>query len=310
MELFQLRYFLEVAKQQHVRRSAEALHVSQPAVTSAIHKLEAELGVPLFVQDGRSIRLSSYGKFLYEELLPLSGTIGSLPERVRNFQAQERTTIRLNVFAAWFIVMEAVVEFMRLDSDLSVQLIQQEHMELADITISTVHHYHARKKQGEGLYVCTEPIYLAVPDIPRFRTGTGISLRDVEGLGFVQLAESKYFRKICDGFCSQAGLYPHTVLETDDPATVRKQICYNMGIGFWPAFSWGTHHTDKILLKRIEKPECTRDIIIERHDVSGDNVHVQVFYDFLTRYIEFYRRQHCTGEGAVRYRGLQPNYSD
>ena len=123
MELFQLRYFLEVAKQQHVRRSAEALHVSQPAVTSAIHKLEAELGVPLFVQDGRSIRLSSYGKFLYEELLPLSGTLGSLPERVRNYQAQERTTIRLNVFAAWFIVMEAVVEFLRLDSDLSVQLI-------------------------------------------------------------------------------------------------------------------------------------------------------------------------------------------
>ena len=83
MELYQLRYFLEVAKQQHVRNSAAALNVSQPAVTNAIHRLEAELEVPLFVPDGRSIRLSPYGKFLYDELLPFQDSLDSLPDRIR-----------------------------------------------------------------------------------------------------------------------------------------------------------------------------------------------------------------------------------
>ena len=135
MELFQLKYFLEVAKQQHVRRSAEALNVSQPAVTNAIHRLEAELGVTLFVPSGRSIRLTPYGKFLYDELLPLSGTIDSLPDRIRSLQSRNRVTIRLNVFAAWFIVMDAVLEFQRMAPEISFQVTRSENQEIADITV-------------------------------------------------------------------------------------------------------------------------------------------------------------------------------
>ena len=37
MELLQLRYFLEVARTQHITRSAERLHITQPAVTQQIH---------------------------------------------------------------------------------------------------------------------------------------------------------------------------------------------------------------------------------------------------------------------------------
>ena len=50
MELTQLKYFLEVARTQHVTKSAETLNVAQPALTQAIHRLEKELDVPLFAQ--------------------------------------------------------------------------------------------------------------------------------------------------------------------------------------------------------------------------------------------------------------------
>ncbi len=291
MELFQLRYFLEVARQQHVRKSAESLHVSQPAVTNAIHRLENEIGVPLFVSSGRSIRLSPYGKFLYDEILPFCESLNSLPDRIKSLRSLETATIRLNVFAAWFLVMEAVREFQCIDTDLRVQVVQNEHMELADISVSTVHHYRSRKKKTDSLYVCTEPIYLAVPDIPRFRGKDSVSLHEVADLGFIQLTDKKYFRTICDGFCAEAGIYPHTVVESDDPSVVRNMICDNMGVGFWPEFSWGNHHTGSILLKEIEKPECSRDIIIEKRNANNDNIHVQVFYDYLIRYMEIYRKK-------------------
>ena len=38
-----MKYFLEVAASQHVTRSAEKLHIAQPALTQAIHRLEKEL---------------------------------------------------------------------------------------------------------------------------------------------------------------------------------------------------------------------------------------------------------------------------
>ena len=48
MELLQLEYFYAVAKTQHVTHTAEQLHIAQPALTQSIHRLEKELGVPLF----------------------------------------------------------------------------------------------------------------------------------------------------------------------------------------------------------------------------------------------------------------------
>jgi DNA-binding transcriptional LysR family regulator len=45
MEMHQIRYFLAVARTLHFTRAAEECHVTQPALTRAIHLLEEELGV-------------------------------------------------------------------------------------------------------------------------------------------------------------------------------------------------------------------------------------------------------------------------
>ncbi len=148
MELYQLRYFLEVAKQQHVRNSAEKLHVSQPAVTNAIHRMENELGVPLFFQQGRSIRLSPYGKMLYDELTPVCESLNTLPSRMKNLRMHEKASIRLNVFAAWFIIMDAILEFHRIDPDLNFEVMQNDQSELSDITVTTVRHYRSKKRKS------------------------------------------------------------------------------------------------------------------------------------------------------------------
>ena len=291
MELYQLRYFLEVARQQHVRNSAETLHVSQPAVTSAIHRMESELGVQLFVQQGRSIRLSPYGKTLYDEIVPFIESLNSLPDRIKNMRQHEKITIRLNVFAAWFVVINAIREYHRIDPDLYFEVMQYEQAEISDITVTTVRHYRSKKRHTENLHVYTEPVYLAVPDIPRFRNKESILLSEVADMNFVQISDKKNFRALSEAFLKEAGITPNTVFESDDPGVVRYMICNKMGVGFWPKLTSIGMQQEGILLKKIEKPECSRDIIIEKHDISSDNIHVQVFYDFLTRYIEFYSKQ-------------------
>ena len=61
MDLLQLRYFQVVARHQHVSRAATELRVAQPALSRAIARLEAEVGVPLFDRRGRRIRLNRFG---------------------------------------------------------------------------------------------------------------------------------------------------------------------------------------------------------------------------------------------------------
>ena len=62
MNLSQLRYFRKLAEVQHFTRAAEALFITQPALSNSIKQLENELGVPLFEQHGRNVRLTKYGK--------------------------------------------------------------------------------------------------------------------------------------------------------------------------------------------------------------------------------------------------------
>ena len=80
-----MKYFLEVAASQHVTRSAEKLHIAQPALTQAIHRLEKELNVPLFVSRGRNIVLTEYGKFLQKKLTPLLEELDEIPELFAGF---------------------------------------------------------------------------------------------------------------------------------------------------------------------------------------------------------------------------------
>lgn len=68
MNLSQLHYFQVVAEEEHISRAAEKLHISQPSLSTTIHRLEDELDTPLFDRRGRNIYLNDAGKKLLEHV--------------------------------------------------------------------------------------------------------------------------------------------------------------------------------------------------------------------------------------------------
>ena len=83
MELTHIRYFLEVARTEHVTQSAKTLCIVQPALTHALHKLEDEIGVKLFRTQGRNIKLTEAGEYFYRKAKPLYDDIDALPAQLR-----------------------------------------------------------------------------------------------------------------------------------------------------------------------------------------------------------------------------------
>lgn len=64
MELFELRYFLAVARHQGVQAGARKIHVSAGSLSKAVAKLEDELGVKLFTRSGGRLTLTAEGRVL------------------------------------------------------------------------------------------------------------------------------------------------------------------------------------------------------------------------------------------------------
>lgn len=80
MNLYQLRYFLELAEKRQYTKAARQLNITQPSLSYAISQLENELGVKLFEKDGRTIASPIVGEISPDVLLnPLRSSIKGSP---------------------------------------------------------------------------------------------------------------------------------------------------------------------------------------------------------------------------------------
>jgi LysR family transcriptional activator of glutamate synthase operon len=281
MELMQIRYFLETARTKHMTNSAKNLHITQPALTQAIRRLEKDLGVPLFTAKGRNIVLTEYGRYLQKKLEPLMEQLDAVPEQLKMMVALEGETIHMNVLAASSLVMEAIIEYKKGHEDINFQLQQNSESELYDIAVTTKLFYQGEE---ENSFACAEEIYLAVPRNQRYQDRTSVRLEEASEEGFISLLGSREFRYICDRFCQHAGFTPKIIFESDNPSAVKNMIAANMGIGFWPEFTWGSIENENVRLLKIEEPVCQRDIVIHYNRNKTDSRNVTDFYGFLTNF--------------------------
>ncbi|MCI9248114.1 MAG: LysR family transcriptional regulator [Dorea sp.] len=284
MELTQIRYFLEAAESRHITNSAKNLRITQPALTQAIHRLEEDLGVPLFAAKGRNITLTEYGKYLQKKLTPLMEQLDRIPEQLSMMAKLEGETIHMNVLAASGLVMEAIIEYKKQHGEINFQLQQNSESELYDIAVTTKLFYQSHNEKNSSSYA--EKIFLAVPRNGRYKEKDSVCLGEVSEEGFISLQGSREFRYICDRFCQHAGFSPKMIFESDNPAAVKNMIAANMGIGFWPEFTWGGIENENVKLLEIEEPVCQRDIIITYNKNKTDSRNVTEFYEFLTDFFK------------------------
>ncbi len=90
-----LQTFLAVQKHLNYTRAAEALFLSQPAVSRQIRQLEENLGLRLFEQIGKSLNLTDAGRTLAEEAGKLLGNMERVAEIVSSHRSDERGRLRV-----------------------------------------------------------------------------------------------------------------------------------------------------------------------------------------------------------------------
>ncbi|MCH4383388.1 LysR family transcriptional regulator [Staphylococcus haemolyticus] len=92
MEIKQLKYFVEVARREHISEASLELNIAQSAISRQITLLEQELQVTLFNRQGRNIHLTSHGKALFNQATQI---LEQLDETVALFQQTNHKNARV-----------------------------------------------------------------------------------------------------------------------------------------------------------------------------------------------------------------------
>ena len=287
MDILQLKYFLEVARTEHVTHSARNLRIAQPALTQSIKRLETELGVELFARAGRNIRLTPAGAYLRDRIAPAMEILETAPEDVRAFAAGEAGTVKVGIFSASNVVVDAITAYRASFPAVNFRITQDEFESACDITVSTVMPSSSNAR-GEGIAVgdrtlFRERIGIAVPESSSF--GDVVSLDELADEPFVCLAGSRRLREVCDALCAGRAFHPRIGFESDNPAVVRKVIGLGLGVGFWPTCSWEALGDGSARLARLAEEEFERTIALTRASHVREDAAAFDFYRFLVDYV-------------------------
>ena len=111
LELY--RVFYVVAKHKHMTRASEELHISQPAISQSIKKLEDQLGGTLFLRSNKGMELTEEGKMFFEYVKGALELINNAENEFTSFKDLSKGEIKIGCSTTLtkLILLDALKEF-------------------------------------------------------------------------------------------------------------------------------------------------------------------------------------------------------
>ncbi len=286
MELQQLKYFQVVAIMENVTQAAEALHISQPALSKSLHKLEEEYGHELFDRRGRNLRLNEYGKILLSHTDTIFQEISKSRMEIEELSQNRTETITLLINTALTTLPQLVASFAMLHPDVRFNLWQRESMPANSRYDFSLDVSMAPRDDQNHVTVLTEKIVLAVSDTHPLAQRGSIRLAEAAGERFISLSRSSVFRQMMDRYCQIAGIEHTVVLESFNYRNSKELVRLNMGVSLFPEHTWGHIDEPGLTLLKITDPPCVRHLILSWPEDSDFS---PIQEEFRKYFIRFFR---------------------
>lgn len=244
MEFHQIRYFLVAADTLNFTKAAERCHVSQPALTRAVRKLEDELGGPLFRREGRLTQLTDLGRKMQEHLSRVEDSSRKALDVARKLQSLDAAPLDLGLMCTvgTHRIVPFLKSFQKTNPGIKVSLVGVTPNDVADGLLSG-----RLDAAFLGLPV-QEPDRFDSIDLYFERMMVTFS-RDhrfskMPSVPFDELNDEKYLdrlncemRDLITADMEKSDIKPHVVCCSERDDWVQRMIEEGMGIGIMPELS-------------------------------------------------------------------------
>jgi LysR family transcriptional activator of glutamate synthase operon len=242
MDTDALRWFQQVADGTTLTEVSEVEAVTQPGISRALARLEAQVGTPLLRKSGRTLRMTHAGatfkRHVDSMLHQLDDGIAAVNQLIDPDTGAVALTFQQSL-GTW-LVPDLVSSFRSAHRSVRFLLTQVRDELLspaldggrADLEIGTRRPADPALESG---LVAVEPLRVAVPRDHFLAARPGIDLAEVSDEPFVALRPSSALRRLSDELCEEAGFRPDVVFEGDDLSTVRGFVAAGLGVAIVPA---------------------------------------------------------------------------
>jgi DNA-binding transcriptional LysR family regulator len=240
VEIGQVEAFLAVGTFGGFRRAADALRVTQPAISARIRALEDSLGTPLFVRSKTGLALSAAGRAFRPHAEQLLHAVASARQAVHDLRPSSGSAIQIAAALSicTYVLPDVLKRFqashpkvmITVRSGHSKEVLEMVLAGQAEIGLARSLHHPA----VETLSLRDDPLVLiARPESPIARRGHA-PLADVasEPLIFFDRGSSDW--TLTHGLFRRAGLVPNVVLEVETIETAKRMVERGMGLAFLP----------------------------------------------------------------------------
>lgn len=243
IELRHLAYFKVVAEELHFRRAAERLHITQPGLSRQIKQLEEVIGTTLFVRDKRSVRLTTPGAYLLEEVGTIQNQLEQIIQTTRLMGTGEEGELRIGfVGSAMHGVIPDVLKQLSVQfPNIHTRLDQLDNLQQIDaITHDRLDVGFIRSQQvPEGVRrreILNEPFSLVVPDAHELNVDNFREIRQLRQAHFILFSQDysyDYYQLVMSIFADQ-GFSPKVIHRSVHPSTIFRLVEQGLGVAIVP----------------------------------------------------------------------------
>lgn len=294
MELRQIQYFIEVAKREHMTEAADALHVAQSAVSRQIVNLEAELGVALFIREGRNIRLTPIGRMFLGKMENAMDLINEVKREIEEQLDPERGTVRIGFPSslAAYLLPTVISAFRKEHPEVNVQLHQDSYRHLmeavlrGDIDLALLGPVptHDDRLNSEVLFV--EDLVALLPARHPLASRKTLKLEELRHDPFIQSPKGYILQTIVENACKQNGFEPKVSFEGKDIDAIKGLVAAGLGVTLLPEITLVDSLPRPTVKVALAEPAVTRTVGI----ITPKNRKLlpteQLFHSFLKSFFQ------------------------
>jgi LysR family transcriptional regulator, low CO2-responsive transcriptional regulator len=234
----QLEVLATVGREGSVTAAAEALHLTQPAVSMQLRQLEEQLELTMFETVGRRLQITEPGRELVRLAGELLARLDDLEETARSLRGVGHGRVRLGVVStAKYFAPRLLAQFLKMRAGLEFKLTVHNRAEIIDQLQSYAVDLGIMGQPPEGMPLEGTPfapnplVALAAPSHP-LSLRRGLRPEDLAGQPFIVREPESGTRNAMDRYFADHEVKIRHVMEADSNETIKQAVMAGIGLGF------------------------------------------------------------------------------